>query len=88
VYVPKAPNENGWLRCEQLELWLGTQRGCQYGADEDWLRWIDNAGRVVGLAGAIWKARAEQEKARADQEKARADALARELAELRERVGR
>jgi Uma2 family endonuclease len=101
VYVRKVANEKGWLRCEQLGLWLGITRG--YHDDKsDWLRWIDGRGEALEMPGEAWRARADEEKARADEEKvradeekaradeekARADALARELAELRERAGR
>ncbi|MEM8544400.1 MAG: Uma2 family endonuclease [Cyanobacteria bacterium P01_H01_bin.119] len=92
-YQPLSPNEQGWLWCESLGLWLGTWEGsinrepvngvCQ------WLRLYDAQGNLMPLPEEAEKQRAEQEKQRAEQEKQRAeqekqwaDRMAEKLREL------
>lgn len=52
-YQPLTPNENGWLWCETLQLWLGIWEGA---IDREpatgtchWLRFYDLQGRLVPL---------------------------------------
>lgn len=92
-YQPLAPNEQGWLWCETLGLWLGTWEGV---VDREpmtgschWLRLYDPEGNLVPLPEEAAqqqaeqeKQQAEQEKQRAEQEKQRADRLAAKLQEL------
>jgi Uma2 family endonuclease len=76
-YQPLSPNEQGWLWCETLGLWLGTWEGvinrepmtgsCQ------WLRLYDVRGNLVLLPEEAAQQQAEQEKQRAEQEKQRAE---------------
>ena len=92
-YQPLSPNEQGWLWCESLGLWLGIWEGA---IDREpmrgscaWLRLYDSEGNLVLLPEEAAqqqaeqeKQRAEQEKQRAKQEKQRADRLAQKLTEL------
>ena len=78
-YVPKVPNERGWLSCEQLGLWLGKLESGPWDMREEWLRWIDRTGVPLlhsWEAGDEQAARADAEAARADAEAARANAEA------------
>jgi Uma2 family endonuclease len=83
-YHAIAPNENSWLWCETLGLWLGIWEG-QLRREPaigtcHWLRFFDRDGHLV----LIQEERAEQEKQRAEQEKQRAERLAARLRELGE----
>ncbi len=76
-YVPKQPDSEGRLRCEQLGLYLAKARSTLYAVDTSWLRWLDENGRVLELPierANLEVARADAETARADAETARADA--------------
>lgn len=75
-YEPLLPNERGWLWCAELQMWLGSWKGKYLGDNDVWLRFYDEAGRVVPIA-------AEEAEARAKQETQRADAAEAELARLR-----
>ncbi len=85
-YQPLSPNEQGWLWCESLGLWLGLWEGaidrepvngvCQ------WLRLYDAQGNLMPLPEEAAQQQAEQEKQRGEQEKQRADRLAEKLREL------
>ena len=92
-YEPLVPNQNGWLWCETLNIWLGTWSGsiqrepptgtCQ------WLRFYDAQGNLVLLPQEAERQRAEQEqqraeaeRQRAEQEQQRAERLAARLREL------
>ena len=70
-YRTLKPNDQGWLWCETLGLWLGTWEGvigrepatgtCQ------WLRFYDADGNLVPLLEEQERQRAEQERQRAEQ---------------------
>ena len=74
------PNQQGWLWCEALELWLGLWQGaidreppqetCQ------WLRFYDREGNLVPLPDEAALQQAKQERQRAEQEHQRAERLA------------
>lgn len=72
TYSPKTPDAQGRLRCEQLGLFLAKVRGSLYGVETDWLRWLDDAGRVLDMP--IERANVEAERARAEAERAQAEA--------------
>lgn len=87
-YQRLPPNEQGWLWCETLGLWLGTWDG-QIRREPAtgtcaWLRFYDAAGNLVLLPEEQEKRRADQEKLRADQERLRADQAEAQLAQERE----
>ncbi len=48
-YQPLVPNEQGWLWCQQLGLWLGTWSGTIERVEAVWLRFYDQAGHLVPL---------------------------------------
>lgn len=92
-YQPLTPNEQGWLWCEALGLWLGTWEGA---IDREpmtdschWLRLYDREGNLMPLPEEAAqqqaeqaKQRAEQANQRAEQANQRADRLAAKLQEL------
>ena len=76
-YQPLSPNEQGWLWCETLGLWLGTWEGAidrePMSGSCQWLRLYDSQKNLILLPEEKAKQRAEQEKQRAEQEKQRAE---------------
>jgi Uma2 family endonuclease len=87
-YVPKVPDSQGRLRCEQLGLYLATVEAELYGTRAAWLRWWNDDGTLLQLPAERANAeatRANEEAARADTEAARVEQLERELARLQER---
>jgi hypothetical protein len=78
-YVPKTPDSEGRLRCEQLGLFLAKARGTLYAVDTEWLRWIGSDGRSLPMPreaadAAAERANAEAERANAEAERANAEA--------------
>jgi Uma2 family endonuclease len=78
-YVPKTPDSEGRLRCEQLGLFLAKASGTLYAVDAEWLRWVGDDGRPLPMpteaAGAeAERANAEAEHAKAEAERANAEA--------------
>ncbi|MFP4009394.1 MAG: Uma2 family endonuclease, partial [Spirulinaceae cyanobacterium] len=75
-YEDLTPNEQGWLWCESLGLWLGTWEGTILKETAIWLRFYDRAGNLVLLAQEerdLERERAEQERERAEREQERAE---------------
>lgn len=70
-YAPKAPDPQGRLRCTQLGLFLAKVKGNLYSVEADWLRWLDEDGRVLVMPSE----RAEAEAQRANQLAAELEAL-------------
>ncbi len=97
-YQPLTPNNQGWLWCETLELWLGTWEGSirrePPQANCYWLRFYDRQGNLILLPEEIAmqeqqraeseRQRAESERQRAESERQRAERLAARLRELGE----
>lgn len=83
-YQPLVPNEQGWLWCETLELWLGTWLGSIRREPPQgkcyWLRFYDQQANLILLPEEI----AIQEQQRAEQERQRAERLAERLRQLGE----
>ncbi|MEQ8382424.1 MAG: Uma2 family endonuclease [Coleofasciculus sp. A1-SPW-01] len=48
-YQPLVPNEQGWLWCQTLGLWLGTWQGTIDRETAVWLRFYDQDGNLVPL---------------------------------------
>lgn len=48
-YQPLVPNQQGWLWCQQLGLWLGTWSGMIERVNAIWLRFYDQVGHLVAL---------------------------------------
>jgi Uma2 family endonuclease len=76
-YQPLRPNENGWLWCRRLGLWLGTWEGTIDRETAIWVRFYDVAGNLVLLPEEAAKSREEEAQAKA----ARLAARLRELGE-------
>ena len=72
-YQPLVPNEQGWLWCQRLGLWLGTWEGTIDRETAVWLRFYDQAGNLVPLPEEAAQVRAEQERQRAEQERQQAE---------------
>ncbi len=89
-YQPLQPNQQGWLWCETLELWLGTWEGV---IDREpangtcaWLRFYDVEGNLVLLPEEAVQQQLQQERSRAEQERSRAERAEKEQAQLLERL--
>ncbi|MEQ9357119.1 Uma2 family endonuclease [Coleofasciculus chthonoplastes] len=48
-YQPLVPNEQGWLWCQTLGLWVGTWHGTIDRETAVWLRFYDQDGNLVSL---------------------------------------
>ena len=76
-YQELTSNEQGWLWCESLGLWLGTWQGTIDRETGMWLRFYDTEGNLVMLPE-------DAERQRAEAERQRAERLAARLRELGE----
>jgi Uma2 family endonuclease len=75
-YQPIVPNQQGWLWCQTLGLWLGTWQGTINRDTTTWLRFYDQNGDLVLLPEEVALAeyqRAETERQRAETECQRAE---------------
>jgi Uma2 family endonuclease len=79
-YVKKVPDELGRLRSRRLGLYLGPMTSTLFNVEAPWLRWFDDAGRVLQMPTD--SARAEA--ARADAAAERVKQLEAELAALKQ----
>ena len=79
-------NENGWLWCRRLGLWLGTWEGTIDRETAIWARFYDVAGNLVLLQEEAAKSQAEVAKSQAEAAKLQAEAakLQAEAAKSRE----
>ncbi len=71
-YRELTPNEQGWLWCQRLGLWLGTWQGTIDRNEAVWLRFYDQQGNLVPLPEEAAQQRAEvaQQQAEAAQQRA------------------
>jgi Uma2 family endonuclease len=53
VYQPLAPNNQGRLWSEELEIWLGTWDGSYLTQTTTWLRGFDEQGRLLPVSSEI-----------------------------------
>ncbi|MGJ3249256.1 MAG: Uma2 family endonuclease [Elainellaceae cyanobacterium] len=98
TYQPLSPNEEGWLWCDTLQLWLGTWEG-QIRREPPteschWLRFYDSDKNLVLIPHEIAqqrqqdiereRQRVQREQERAQREQERANRLAARLRELGE----
>ncbi|MBV8888011.1 MAG: Uma2 family endonuclease [Chroococcidiopsidaceae cyanobacterium CP_BM_RX_35] len=65
-YEALRPNEQGWLWCQSLGLWLGIWQGMVEDDTAEWLRFYDVAGNLILLPEEAERQRAEQERHRAE----------------------
>ncbi len=68
-YQDLVPDNQGWLWCKTLGLWLGKWTGRILQEEGTWIRFYDREKNLILLGTE----KAEQEKLRAEQEKIRAD---------------
>src|SRR5690606_18144836 len=85
-YVPIAPEPDGRLRSDVLDMHFGLVRAEIDGHEEWWLRAFRPGGALVPTAAEAERERAETERERAETERKRANELARELEALRARL--
>lgn len=83
-YQPLAPNQQGWLWCESLGLWLGTWQGTITKQSGVWLRFYDRSGNLIPLPEEAANQRADAEHQKAEAERQKAERLAARLRELGE----
>lgn len=88
-YQELERNQQGWLWCQTLGMWLGTWEGTVERETTVWLRFYDESGNLILLPeeAAQQQANAAQQQAnaaqqQAEQERLRADRLAAKLQEL------
>ena len=81
-YQSLVPNQQGWLWCKSLGLWLGTWQGTITKQPGVWLRFYDSSGNLVPLPEEAAIQKAETERQRAETERQRAEYLAARLQEL------
>lgn len=92
-YQPLQPNDQGWLWCNTLELWLGIWDGVidrePASGTCEWLRFYDQTGNLILLPEEAAQQQAKQAQQQAEQaqqqavaERERADRLAAHLREL------
>jgi Uma2 family endonuclease len=75
-YIPKQPDARGFLRSEQLGLYLGAVSSEPWGRSDSWLRWIDDHGKPLPHSTERLRAqlaRANDEAERANHETERAN---------------
>jgi Uma2 family endonuclease len=85
-YRSLTPNENAWLWCRHLGLWLGTWEGTIDRETATWLRFYDVAGNLVLLPEEANKAQVEKVKAEADKFKVQAENAKAKAAKLAARL--
>lgn len=87
-YQPLSPNDQGWLWCETLQLWLGTWEGVidrePATGTCDWLRFYDNQGSLILLPEEEAQQQAQVARQQAQVAQQRAERLANRLRELGE----
>lgn len=85
-YQPLTPNEQGWLWCEKLGLWLGTWEGTLRRETAIWLRFYDVAGNLVLLPDEAATLQAQAAILQAEVAAAREEAAAAKAARLAARL--
>ena len=73
-YQPLETNEQGWLWCESLGLWLGIWQGTIDRETAAWLRFYDSDGNLVPLPEEAAQQNAEEAQQEAEAERQRAEA--------------
>ena len=68
VYRRKELDSNGRLHCDQVGLRLGKAKSVLYGVEVEWLRWMEDDGRVLLVPEEV--AKVAQKKANIAEEKA------------------
>lgn len=85
-YRELTPNEQGWLWCQRLGLWLGTWQGTIDRNEAVWLRFYDQQGNLVPLPEEAAQQQAEIAEQRAEVAQQQAE-VAQQRAEIAEKQG-
>jgi Uma2 family endonuclease len=85
-YRELTRNEQGWLWCQRLGLWLGTWQGTIDRNEAVWLRFYDQQGNLVPLPEEAAQQQAEIAQQRAEVAEQRAE-VAEQQAEVAEKQG-
>ena len=85
-YREIAANEQGWLWCQRLGLWLGTWQGTIDTEEAVWLRFYDQEGNLVPLPEEAAQQQAEAAQQQAEAAQQRAD-VAEQRAQVAEKQG-
>ncbi|ACK72686.1 protein of unknown function DUF820 [Gloeothece citriformis PCC 7424] len=72
-YEELTHNDEGWLWCEALELWVGTWDGTIDKETSSWLRFYDQQKNLIPLPEEFAQLQAETERQRAETERQRAE---------------
>ncbi|OCR01955.1 hypothetical protein BCD67_05600 [Oscillatoriales cyanobacterium USR001] len=81
-YQELERNQQGWLWCQRLGMWLGTWQGTIERETAFWLRFYDQSGNLVLLPEEDAQQQADAAQQQVEQERLRADRLAAKLREL------
>jgi Uma2 family endonuclease len=73
-YIALESNENDWLWCAQLGVWLGAWTGEYLGIPGTWLRFYTKEGELIRTHKEAERQRTEAERQRAEAERQRAEA--------------
>jgi hypothetical protein len=85
-YQELTPNEQGWLWCQRLGLWLGTWQGTINRNEAAWLRFYDRQGNLVPLPEEAAQQQAEEAQRQAEEAQRQAEEAQRQ-AEVAEKQG-
>ncbi|MFM6310957.1 MAG: hypothetical protein ACKPGB_22375 [Dolichospermum sp.] len=85
-YRSLTPNENDWLWCRHLGLWLGTWEGTIQRETATWLRFYDITGNLVLLPQEAEKAQVEKVRVEAEKFKVQAENAKDKAAKLAARL--
>ncbi len=81
-YEALKPNEQGWLWCEALQVWVGSWEGTLERETAPWLRFYDATGQIYPLPEELAQQQAELAQQQAEIERQRAEKLAEQLRAL------
>ncbi|NEO06453.1 MAG: hypothetical protein F6K51_13125 [Moorea sp. SIO3I8] len=85
-YQELTPNEQGWLWCQPLGLWLGAWSGTIEETSAVWLRFYDRDGNLVPLPEEAAEQRAEVAEQRAEVAEQQAEVAEQRAEQLAERL--
>ncbi|NEO25709.1 MAG: hypothetical protein F6K03_02115, partial [Kamptonema sp. SIO4C4] len=85
-YQELSPNENGWLWCETLGLWVGVWEGTIQRETTQWLRFFDQEGNLVLLPAEAERQQAERERQQTEAERQRATQFQQQAEQFQQRA--
>ena len=81
-YTPITPNEDGWLWCDRLQLWLGKWHGVIDKETAQWLRFYDSEKNLILLSEEASQQELEAEKLRVQELEAKLKIYQEQFGEL------